>query len=250
MKSFQTIIQADKTVFQSILQLQQPYGYTGREYDAESGLYYYRARTYGPNIGMFLQADPIGYVGGDFNIYAYVSNDPFGWGDPSGLTGTQAMGRLSTGTAATSVSAMTYVGMGATSAAGSILNNLRLIGQSPLDIGQDKNGFKVNSPGFCRAAEHLKMQNLVNSLKGVRGCIVMPPSIRQSPVLRTRWDMVNLSKMRRFSKLALARHAINVTCFGNSHQGHINAKDSALSAMNKCYGIILYNNPKGIRRLP
>ncbi|MCL4244488.1 MAG: RHS repeat-associated core domain-containing protein, partial [Candidatus Dadabacteria bacterium] len=36
------------------------YSYTGREYDAESGLYYYRARYYDPSIGRFLQEDPIG----------------------------------------------------------------------------------------------------------------------------------------------------------------------------------------------
>jgi len=66
--------------------LSQPYGYTGREYDAESGLYYYRARTYDPAIGQFLQPDPIGFAAGDLNIYAYVSNNPYNWNDPSGLT--------------------------------------------------------------------------------------------------------------------------------------------------------------------
>ena len=33
--------------------------YTGRERDAETGLYYYRARTYDPRAGRFLQTDPI-----------------------------------------------------------------------------------------------------------------------------------------------------------------------------------------------
>ncbi len=37
----------------------QPYTYTGREYDNESGLYYYRARYYDAKIGRFLQQDPI-----------------------------------------------------------------------------------------------------------------------------------------------------------------------------------------------
>jgi len=65
--------------------LQQPFGYTGREFDAESGLYYYRARYYDPALGMFIQSDPIGFAAGDLNIYAYVWNDPFNWTDPSGL---------------------------------------------------------------------------------------------------------------------------------------------------------------------
>ena len=39
--------------------LTNPYTYTGREYDQESGLYYYRARYYDPGIGRFLQPDPL-----------------------------------------------------------------------------------------------------------------------------------------------------------------------------------------------
>ncbi len=67
--------------------LNQPFAYTGREYDAESGLYYYRARHYDPALGQFIQSDPIGFAAGDLNIYAYVQNDPFNWSDPGGLNG-------------------------------------------------------------------------------------------------------------------------------------------------------------------
>ena len=66
--------------------LSQPFGFTGREFDAESGLYYYRARYYDPALGQFIQSDPIGFAAGDLNIYAYVGNDPFNWTDPTGLT--------------------------------------------------------------------------------------------------------------------------------------------------------------------
>lgn len=58
--------------------------FTGREYDTETGLYYYRARYYNPEIGRFLQPDPIGYAGG-FNLYAYVDNNPINAIDPWGL---------------------------------------------------------------------------------------------------------------------------------------------------------------------
>ena len=61
-----------------------PYLFTGREFDMESGDYYYRARIYKPGIGRFLQMDPAGYVDG-MNLYVYVRNDPVSRTDPNGL---------------------------------------------------------------------------------------------------------------------------------------------------------------------
>jgi RHS repeat-associated protein len=58
--------------------------FAGREYDKETGLYYYRARYYNPQIGRFLQTDPIGY-GDGMNWYAYCGNNPIVWADPAGL---------------------------------------------------------------------------------------------------------------------------------------------------------------------
>ncbi|HNM20215.1 MAG TPA: RHS repeat-associated core domain-containing protein, partial [Nitrospira sp.] len=64
--------------------VEQPYTYTGREYDSESGLYFYRARYYDAGMGRFLQKDPVGLRGG-INIYRYASNNPAKWRDPVGL---------------------------------------------------------------------------------------------------------------------------------------------------------------------
>ena len=73
------------TILESPGTIDQPYTYTGREFDVESGLYYYRARHYDPTTGRFLQEDPIGFAGGDVNLYRYVRNSPINLADPSGL---------------------------------------------------------------------------------------------------------------------------------------------------------------------
>src|SRR5262249_26139466 len=58
--------------------------YTGRERDPDTGLLYYRARFYDPQIGRFLGEDPIGLNGG-INPYSYVLNSPARSVDPTGL---------------------------------------------------------------------------------------------------------------------------------------------------------------------
>jgi len=58
--------------------------YTGREGDINS-LYYYRARYYDAAIQRFISEDPIGFRGGDINLYAYTSNNPVSVRDPLGL---------------------------------------------------------------------------------------------------------------------------------------------------------------------
>jgi RHS repeat-associated protein len=61
-----------------------PYTFTGREWDEESGLFFYRARYMDPKIGRFTSKDPIGFDGGDVNLYAYVRNNPMLYTDALG----------------------------------------------------------------------------------------------------------------------------------------------------------------------
>lgn len=64
--------------------ISNPFRYTGREFDAETDLYFYRARYYDPSIGRFISEDPIRFDAGT-NFYTYCLNDPIMFIDPWGL---------------------------------------------------------------------------------------------------------------------------------------------------------------------
>ena len=72
------------TTTQSYTSPGNPYMFTSRRYDAETELYHYRARTYSPELGRFLQTDPIGYAD-SMNLYGYVGNNPVTFIDSMGL---------------------------------------------------------------------------------------------------------------------------------------------------------------------
>jgi len=61
------------------------YGFNGREYDNETGFYYFRARYYSPALAKFITKDPSGIIGGSANLYRFVGNNPISNIDPWGL---------------------------------------------------------------------------------------------------------------------------------------------------------------------
>ncbi len=65
------------------------YAYTGREWDADADLYYYRARWYDASAGRFISEDPTDFAAGDANLQRYVENGSPNAVDPRGLQETQ-----------------------------------------------------------------------------------------------------------------------------------------------------------------
>jgi RHS repeat-associated protein len=63
-----------------------PFRYTGRKFDSETSLYFYRARYFDPQIGRLISEDSLGFGAGDVNFYNYVGGDPTNYRDPSGQT--------------------------------------------------------------------------------------------------------------------------------------------------------------------
>lgn len=61
-----------------------PYRYTGRDFDSETGLYYYRARYYDSSTGRFISEDEIGNDEG-LDLYVYVKNSSLNYRDPTGF---------------------------------------------------------------------------------------------------------------------------------------------------------------------
>lgn len=62
----------------------QPFGFAGGIYDQHTGLVRFGARDYDPQTGRWTAKDPVGFNGGDTNLYGYVLNDPVNFVDPDG----------------------------------------------------------------------------------------------------------------------------------------------------------------------
>jgi RHS repeat-associated protein len=81
--SFGTIITDTNTA------LSIPFGFAGGLHDRDTGLVRFGFRDYDSDVGRWTAKDPIGFAGGDTDLYGYVLNDPINWIDPSGLQDSQ-----------------------------------------------------------------------------------------------------------------------------------------------------------------
>jgi RHS repeat-associated protein len=130
------------------------FGYTGQIWLEDAGVWHYKARAYHPDLGRFMQTDPIGQAGG-MNIYAYVGGDPVNYTDPSGLrrsNANQCTGSRIGGRSSTSCGRMYPSGAGhyRSFGAGSIINALSDAG---LSIGSGGGGIRTGRVDTCQGGE-------------------------------------------------------------------------------------------------
>lgn len=73
-------------ILNEVVTFPQPFKYVGQlgVMSEDNGLYYMRARYYDPEVGRFISEDPLGFDGGDVNLYVYGGNNPVLYSDPSG----------------------------------------------------------------------------------------------------------------------------------------------------------------------
>ena len=88
----------------------QPFGFAGGLYDADTKLVRFGVRDYDAETGRFTAPDPVGFDGGDTNLYAYVMNDPVNLVDPPGL-GWQEAGDFFAGFGDTLTAPLGWVGL-------------------------------------------------------------------------------------------------------------------------------------------
>jgi RHS repeat-associated protein len=76
-------------------QIAEPYKFTQKEQDAESGLSYFESRFLASSLSRFIRVDPLASripaewlaLPQKLNIYGYVQNNPLRWVDPTGMDG-------------------------------------------------------------------------------------------------------------------------------------------------------------------
>ena len=125
--------------------IDQPFRYTGREFDQATELYHYRARQYDPETGKFIQEDPIWFQSDDYNVYRYVTNNPLNYSDPSGLTSASETGATSASSANTAGS-LFRIGRKLACNFGSIASVFSVVGTGPKDrVAIDRKGCGASS---------------------------------------------------------------------------------------------------------
>lgn len=80
-----TKVERDQASVPDHVFIENPYGLADGIFDEETGLTCFRVRCLDPRTGRWLSEDPLGFTGGDLNLYSYVGKRPVSHIDPFGL---------------------------------------------------------------------------------------------------------------------------------------------------------------------
>ncbi|AOL07755.1 hypothetical protein WI95_28290 [Burkholderia contaminans] len=204
-------------------QFANPIRFQGQYHDHESGLHYNRHRYYDPQVGRYINQDPIGLMGG-LNTYEYAFGNPLTYMDSMGLN--PAVG------CAAGAWAGGPIGCGAGALIGTLVGGVAVtaILSTPGDTAisdndiRDKAGRKVSAmaetmkpPGNCSPRDQKRMQDEVDRhCKGGRRSCNANTDPMQAMIFRE----VN-------RQCAMARDSINNRCYAGGDQNH---RDEAIKA--------------------
>jgi len=132
-----------------------PFGFAGGLHDRDTGLVRFGYRDYDPDTARWTAKDPIGFAGGDTDLYGYCLNDPVNWVDPEGLINWGAIGKGAIATFGGGVSVVTgaavsTTGVGAVGGVPAILGGSAAFGWG---ISQIITGFLDNEIPFMGVKE-------------------------------------------------------------------------------------------------
>jgi len=109
--------------------LNNPWRYSSKRLDEETGFIFFGRRYYDPDIGRWITSDPACYADGP-NLYAYVHNRPLIYIDPDGKLGLLSVSSISLG----NMSTMSAMAHGAIDFA---MSNIHALEQGAMYIGSD-----------------------------------------------------------------------------------------------------------------
>ena len=199
------------------------YLYTGREWDDEIGLQFNRGRYYKPKLGIFINEDPIGFEGGDSNLYRYVKNNSINFVDSNGLSmaGVLTLGGFAAA-ADGPIPVGDLIGLGIIIVGGTVylIKNLQ----------EEKEKDCLAPPGDCTSGVHRRLQDEVdNKCKSGIGC----KGTDTKETLR--------EKIIKHQQCISARNKINNKCFRGGDDTHNIELEKHIRGLIRCYEFLKKN---------
>ncbi len=146
---------------ESSLPFQVPFGFAGGLHDRDTGLVRFGYRDYDPETGRWTAKDPIGFSGGDTDLYGYCLNDPVNLSDSGGKIPVPVIAGVIAGTIVGAVDFITtFI---ATQSVGQAAASAVLSGVTAgVGVGLGAAGVPFRAAGFAATGVHGGLQMILN----------------------------------------------------------------------------------------